>query len=136
MAVLAHINIRTGKFEETISFYEELFGFRRSVSPVNPDTSKNMWLLDGEGNPWIHVNNLRPQEDQQSASSCLDHVAFNCEDMAGFKSRLRKMDVDFEERSTRIPQLIQINVKDPNGVVVELTFGHEHIVDALASISG
>lgn len=132
---LAHINIRTEKYEETIVFYETLLGFRRTVSPINPDVSKNTWLLDSENRPCIHVNALSPGEGRRSANSYLDHVAFNCADKDGLKARLREMGVSFKENPTRIPEVTQINLRDPNGIRVELTFGHDAISKAILSMN-
>lgn len=127
MITLAHINIRTGRYEQTVAFYEALLDFRRAISPVNPDPDKNMWLLDATGNPCIHVNALGPDEPQRSGESCLDHVAFDCADKERVLVNLHRLQIPFTEVQTRVPQVIQINLQDPNGIRVELTFGHEFL---------
>jgi catechol 2,3-dioxygenase-like lactoylglutathione lyase family enzyme len=125
VATLAHINIRTERYSETIAFYQALLGFQPARSPVNPDLDRNTWLCDPQGNPWIHVNSLAPGETQRTADGCLDHVAFNCSDIDAFKAKLREMGVPFKEVPTLVPGAVQLNVYDPNGIKVEMTFGHE-----------
>jgi catechol 2,3-dioxygenase-like lactoylglutathione lyase family enzyme len=127
VATLAHINIPTMLYEETIGFYEALMGFRRAISPLNPDPAQNTWLLDSAGRPCIHINALRPGEAQQSADSCLDHVAFDCTGRDTFAAKLKAMRVQFTETQTRVPEVVQLNLRDPNGIRVELTFGHEFL---------
>jgi catechol 2,3-dioxygenase-like lactoylglutathione lyase family enzyme len=125
--VLGHINIRTTRMEDTLAFYEALLGFRRGVAATNPDPAVNMWLHDSAGRASIHVNLLLAGEPLRDGMSALDHVAFNCSDMAAFEAKLRAMDVPYRVAPTRVPQLIQLVLADPNGIKVELTFGHEAV---------
>jgi catechol 2,3-dioxygenase-like lactoylglutathione lyase family enzyme len=125
--VLGHVNIRTTRMEDTLAFYETLLGFRRGVAATNPDPSVNMWLHDGEGRASIHVNLVLAGEPPRDGMSALDHIAFNCSDMALFEARLRAMTVPYRVAPTRVPQLVQLVLADPNGIKVELTFGHEAV---------
>jgi catechol 2,3-dioxygenase-like lactoylglutathione lyase family enzyme len=123
--VLGHINIRTGRMEETLAFYEAVLGFRRGAAATNPDPAQNMWLFDDRGIAAVHVNAFRADETVPEVNrSCLDHVAFNCPDRAGMAERLAAMGIAYRESPTRLPGMVQFNLLDPNGVRVELTFGH------------
>jgi catechol 2,3-dioxygenase-like lactoylglutathione lyase family enzyme len=123
--VLAHVNIRTTRLEETLAFYETLLGFRRGIAATNPDPSLNVWLHDGDGRASIHVNRALPGEPARDGKSALDHIAFNCTDMAAFEARLTAMGVAYRIAPTRVPAMVQLVLTDPNGIKVELTFGHE-----------
>ena len=126
MITLGHVNIRTARLEETCAFYERLLGFRRGVAATNPDPARNLWLYDAAGNPSIHVNLFRPGESGGSgAGSSLDHIAFNCPDRAAMAAQLERDGIAYSLVETHVPGLVQFNLHDPNGVRVELTFGHE-----------
>ena len=128
MITLGHVNIRTARLEETCSFYERLLGFRRGVAATNPDPERNIWLHDALGNPSVHINVFRPGEEAAPGErSCLDHIAFNCPDRTAMAALLEREGMTFTVVETRVPGLIQFNLRDPNGVRVELTFGHERV---------
>ncbi|MDE1916003.1 MAG: VOC family protein [Sphingomonadales bacterium] len=121
---LGHVNIRTPLFEETLLFYEACLGFRRgpAVSAVmRPD---NVWLYDEQGQPLIHVNAPLPGEAAAPAgqASRLDHVAFDCSGLSSCRERLTANGVAFREQPLPARRLHQLNLLDPNGIKVELTF--------------
>jgi catechol 2,3-dioxygenase-like lactoylglutathione lyase family enzyme len=126
MITLGHVNIRTTRLDETCAFYEKLLGFRRMTAATNPDPARNLWLADAAGNPSVHVNVFRPGEAVVGGGgTCLDHIAFNCPDRAAMAALLEREAIPYTEVETRVPGLVQFNLHDPNGVRVELTFGHE-----------
>lgn len=53
---IGHINIRTPLFEETLTFYEAVFGLRRGTAKTMADPTRNAWLYDHDGRALIHVN--------------------------------------------------------------------------------
>ena len=126
MITLGHVNIRTTDIERTCAFYESVLGFRRVIAATNPDPARNVWLCDDAGMPSVHVNAFRPDEPvPQDNLSSLHHVAFNCVDPAAMAARLDAAAIPYDMAVTRVPGLVQFNLHDPNGVRVELTFGHE-----------
>lgn len=128
MITLGHVNIRTDRLEETCAFFERLLGFRRAVAATSPDPSCNLWLLDGAGNPGVHVNVFREGERRApGGGTCLNHIAFNCPDRAEMEARLAEMEVPYSVVETIVPGVVQFNLSDPNGVAVELTFGYERL---------
>jgi catechol 2,3-dioxygenase-like lactoylglutathione lyase family enzyme len=125
---LGHINIRTDRFEETLAFYEAVLGFRRTAAPTNPDPALNLWLVDAKGRASIHVNALLPGEPTRIARDCvLDHVAFNCTDIDAMSAHLDRLGIAYRRVPTLLPGLIQLVLADPNGIKIELTFGHEQL---------
>jgi catechol 2,3-dioxygenase-like lactoylglutathione lyase family enzyme len=127
MAVtIGHINIRTERLEETIAFFGAVFGFTRGDAATMPSQDGNAWLFDDMGTPLIHLN--RPRAGAASGSTAdgaLDHVAFNCDDLPAMRARLEAAGIAYTEVQTRVPGLVQLNCTDPNGVRLELAFGHE-----------
>lgn len=126
MIALGHINIRTDRLEETCVFYERLLGFRRGIAATVPDPSRNLWLFDEAGNPSIHVNVFREGEERKAGGgTCLNHIAFNCPDPGAMAAQLDAEGTPYQVVNTIVPGVVQFNLRDPNGVAVELTFGHE-----------
>jgi hypothetical protein len=52
----------------------------------------------------------------------IDHIAFACQDLEGFKGRLRDLEVPFGEAGVASAAVRQLFLRDPNGIVVELNF--------------
>lgn len=128
MITLGHVNIRTDRLEETCAFYERLLGFRRTLASTAPDPSRYLWLIDEAGAPSVHVNVYREGEARgEGAGGALNHIAFNCPDRAAMEGRLASMAVPYDVVETVVPGVVQFNLRDPNGVAVELTFGHEQL---------
>jgi catechol 2,3-dioxygenase-like lactoylglutathione lyase family enzyme len=132
--VLGHVNIRTMRIDETLAFYEMLLGYRRGIAATNPDPSVNVWLHDAEGRASIHVNLILSGEPPRDGMSALDHIAFNCSDRPAFEAKLRAMAVPYRVAPTRVPELVQLVLSDPNGIKVELTFGHEAVAGLFQAI--
>lgn len=125
---IGHINIKTSDYEGTMRFYESLFGLARGPAATMTDQTRNGWLHGPDGRPILHVNSLSEGDERPAGSaSRLDHVAFDCRDRAGMQARLDAAGVPYEVRDTRVAGLVQINLRDPNGIKLELTFGHEAV---------
>ena len=124
---IGHINIRTPDFEATMVFFETVLGLVRGPAATMADQTRNGWLHGSDGRPIIHVNATLPGEIARpaGANGRLDHVAFDCSDQGGMAERLDRAGIWYEVLRTRLPGLVQFNLIDPNGIRVELTFGHE-----------
>ncbi len=118
---LGHVNIRAESLEDTVSFYERALGLRRRQSDTNPDTRVNLWLCDDMGQPCIHVNQARAGE-ALAANGTVDHFAFDVEDRAAMERHLRALDIPYDTVPFPHARIVQFNLRDPNGVKVELTF--------------
>lgn len=125
---LDHYNIETARPEETIAFYCDVLGCvnapeRRPAVPF-PGT----WLLVDD-HPAIHVNFV--EGDKRETTGAIDHVAF---DGAGYlETRTHLDDLGVEYEAVESPQfdLMQLYVRDPNGVRVEINIRGE--VEAVAA---
>ncbi len=121
---LDHVNIRTPLFEETLTFYEAALGLKRGPAGSATGRRQNMWLYTEGGAPVIHVNGPAEGETVADAGqqSRLHHVAFFCTGLAAARERLAALGVATQEMRIAARSLLQINVTDPNGVLVELQF--------------
>ena len=125
---IGHVNIKTPIFAETVAFWEAAFGLVRGPAATMADQEHNAWLHAADGRALIHVNTLAPGDERAAdVVSRLDHVAFDCSDLPGTKARLDAAGIAYTLVETRVPGLVQINLREPNGVKVELTFGHEAV---------
>jgi catechol 2,3-dioxygenase-like lactoylglutathione lyase family enzyme len=128
---IGHINIRTPLLEETLAFYEALFGLVRGPARTMADDSRNAWLYDRSGRAIIHVN--MPHDDEAvppvGSRGRMDHVAFDCRDPDAMEARLQALAIPYRRRATRIAGLEQIVLVDPNGINLELAFGTDHALD-------
>jgi catechol 2,3-dioxygenase-like lactoylglutathione lyase family enzyme len=124
---IGHINIRTPLLEETLAFYERLFGLRRGPALTMADQQRNAWLYDGDGRAIIHVNMPLDGEAVPDAGDRgrMDHVAFDCRDPDAMEERLTALAIPYRRRGTRVEGLTQIVLRDPNGINLELAFGTE-----------
>lgn len=131
---IGHINIRTPLLEETLSFYEALFGLRRGAAMTMRDSARNAWLYDADGRAIIHVNMPGDGEAVPDVGdrSRMDHVAFDCRDPDAMEEKLSALGVAYRRRATLVDGLTQIVLRDPNGINLELAFGTERALDPKA----
>ena len=125
MATLAHVNIRTPRFEETVAYYERVLGLKASRAATRPDSTLHAWMTEDDGRATVHIQ-AEPAGDVAGTGSPLyHHIAFDCTDAAGWRARLGALGEPFEEVVFAEAGLVQFNLLDPNGLKVELTFAGE-----------
>ncbi|MDO6413357.1 VOC family protein [Sphingomonas sp. BIUV-7] len=128
---IGHINIKTPLFAETCAFYEALFDLRRVPALTMADQERNAWLATAEGQPVIHVNT--GETPAPSGPARLDHVAFECRDVAAMRARLDALGVPHVHAVSRVPTLEQVFFTDLNGIRIELTFDTANIPQSRSS---
>ncbi len=121
---LGHVNIRATVLEETVAWYERTLGLRRGQADTNPDRLQNLWLFDAAGDACVHVNQLAAG-DVRAPQGHVDHFAFDAEDRAAMEAHLTAIGEPYQTISYPDAQLVQLNLRDPNGVKVELTFRNQ-----------
>jgi catechol 2,3-dioxygenase-like lactoylglutathione lyase family enzyme len=119
---IGHINIKTPAFEETCVFYEALFDLRRVPALTMADKERNAWLATAEGHAVIHVNTTIGATPPSPTPARLDHVAFECRDVAAMRARLDALGVAHVHAVSLVPTLEQVFFTDLNGIKIELTF--------------
>ena len=120
LKALQHINIRCTDVEATREFYSGLLGL--TVGPRPPFASFGYWLYAGDI-PVVHIVQ-RPQGEAAPPAGygALDHAAFECDDLEGTKKALREQSVVFREAVVPRDGTVQLFVRDPDGVPLELNF--------------
>jgi catechol 2,3-dioxygenase-like lactoylglutathione lyase family enzyme len=126
ISCLHHINIQTNKLEETRDFYERVLGLYVGARPHFGQIG--YWLFaPGTDQPIVHLSPCMDGGPEQTlnAGNRLDHVAFFGHDLEKTLSWLDELGVPYEERPDRLyldSKMVQVFLKDPNGINVELGF--------------
>ena len=141
---LEHYNLMTGRLRETVDFYAKVLGLYEGFYPV--ELGPGAWLYDSTDSPVVHMQEIdatsfearkamtagrikggardgAPTDfEKVYGSGAIDHIAFACEDIDGFKDRLTRLEVPFGETGLASATIRQLFLRDPNGIVVELNF--------------
>jgi catechol-2,3-dioxygenase len=104
-------------------FYIDVIGLTEGPRPDVPVAGYWLYLADV---PVLHLMEwpegpLVPDQER----GYLDHVAFSCQDEMTFINRFEQLAVPFRRREFALPsgdQFLQLTVKDPTGLGVELNF--------------
>lgn len=121
MIRLGHVNIRTPKLEETVAFYSGVLGLAPTGAATRPGSSDHVWLVDSSGAASLHVQRTA-EASEVPGESGVHHLAFDCDDLAQWRDRLAELDVPFSQSDFPVAGMIQLNLADPNGIRLELTF--------------
>lgn len=121
---LHHYTLRPVDLEETKDWYVELLGLEVGHRPPLP--FPGYWLYTG-GQPTVHLIGPRDSECDlppraAGQTGLLDHVAFSCTGLRAMKAKLAERGVEHAERVVPRDGQIQLFLRDPNGVSVELNF--------------
>lgn len=122
---LDHVNICSGRFEQSLDFYVEGLGLTRGSLPAalaaDPDSaSRGAWLCDASGLAIVHL--LRAEGETEQGVSAVDHFALACDDYEAAAGRLRRAGVAYQADDYPQIGVRQLVVRDPNGVKIELNF--------------
>ena len=116
---LQHVNIRCADARASRDFYVEVIGLKEGYRPPFPFPGH--WLYLGEV-PVIHLVQKPAGEGRRPGSGEIDHVAFGGSDLDAMRARLAASGNPFEEKVVPRDGVIQLFVKDPEGVKLELNF--------------
>ena len=126
ISCLHHINIQTTKLEETRDFYERVLGLYVGARPEFGNFG--YWLfVPGSDHPIVHLSQCAVEgpDKMLDAGNRIDHVAFFGHDLEGTLERLDAMGIKYQENPDRLyldSKMVQVFMKDPNGINVELGF--------------
>jgi catechol 2,3-dioxygenase-like lactoylglutathione lyase family enzyme len=122
---LDHVNIRTHDLEATQRFYVDVIGLRVGDRP--PFNFPGLWLYD-DNVAVIHVTGLDSSDPRDDNSGSIDHVAFRVDGLAAMRERVAWLHVDAQECIVPRTGDLQIFLRDPNGVKIELTFAASEVL--------
>jgi len=126
ISCLHHINIQTTKLEETRDFYERVLGLYVGARPKF--AQEGYWLfVPGTDQPVVHLSPCLDGGPDQTADTGnrLDHVAFFARDLEKTLAWLDEQGIPTDVRPDRLyldSKMVQVFLKDPNGINVELGF--------------
>lgn len=110
-----HVNIDTFRLDDTIAFYCGVLGLECRAKPSG---NSGAWLYLGDA-PIVHVNVI--DEDRAShPTGSFNHVAFAASNHDALAAALDAGGHAYESSRREDLGLIQIFVRDPNGIQVEL----------------
>lgn len=122
MIDLAHVNIRTVELERSVAFYRDVLGLSPGPAATRPGSNDHVWLSDERGNPCIHLQRTRNGSPQCAEGVGMHHVALACSNPHEWRRKLTSLGVDYQEAQFAEAGLIQFNLRDPDGVRLELLF--------------
>lgn len=119
---LDHVNIIATDLDETVTFYEAVFGLRRQAMG-----EKAAWMLDEAGRALLHLVTFDAArhgdaDRRGKITGSIDHVAFVCDDFAGMIARCEALGLDHRVNDRLFGNFRQIFLVDPNNVKLELNF--------------
>lgn len=126
---LDHYNIETDRPDETVAFYCDVLGCVNAPDRRPAVQVPGTWLLVDD-HPAIHINFV--DHGQAGPTGAIDHVAFEATGFLELCDRLDSMQVPYEAVESPKIDLLQVYVRDPNGVRVEINIRGEN--EAVASV--
>jgi len=116
---LQHVNIRCTDAERSRDFYR-LLGLTDGARP--PFASQGYWMYAGP-EPVVHLVQKEAGETTRGPDTGeLDHVALGAEKLAAMRTLLSQRGIAFHERVVPRDGSVQLFVRDPDGVQLELNF--------------
>jgi catechol 2,3-dioxygenase-like lactoylglutathione lyase family enzyme len=115
---LNHINVGTDKLADTIAFYRDVLDLKLGWRPNFP--FGGAWLYCGE-TAIVHLVELGAAK-APSREAALDHFALSIDDFDAAIGRLQTLSVRYNVVDIDDTPIRQINIRDPNGVNVELNY--------------
>ncbi len=119
-----HIAINTIDIEESVKFYEDMFGFKE-VSRADMGDLTLVYLEIKPGS-FLELFDLRGNCETGSRPEGLQglrHIAFDVDDIKAWEKRLKEKNAVFTMELTRMEPIHKdgILIQDPNGTIVELS---------------
>ena len=116
------IKARTEDLPQVVKFYEEVLGLHDGERP--PFDFPGNWLY-ADGKPVVHLVGTRHDEPLAKGvpeSGRLDHISFRCTGFSKMREYLVEKRFNFEEAAVPSSPIYQLFVRDPAGILVELTY--------------
>ena len=120
---LDHFNITTSCPEDTVNFYCEILGMQDGARLRPPSQSPGTWLLLND-QPALHINFV--SESPGDATGPIDHLAFDASGVEQFEQRLNEQGIHYNKVERPAVGLIQLFLRDPNGIKLELNIRGEN----------
>lgn len=109
---LDHVNLRTTRLAEMVTFYREVVGLTEGWRP--PFAFPGAWMYSGE-DAFVHLIGVEAEPGSDPADLKLEHFAFTTDDPEGLRRRMAAHGVEGAERAVPGSDIVQINLHDPDG---------------------
>lgn len=126
---LNHFNITAPYelLERVRDFYVEVVGL---AVGERPGFMRNGFWLYAGNEPIVHLTACEADDARiggETGLNFFDHIALACRGLSGIVERLKRFDIPYEV--VRIPSLgqVQVFVRDPAGIGLELNFVNEDL---------
>jgi catechol 2,3-dioxygenase-like lactoylglutathione lyase family enzyme len=119
---LNHINLSGSRdlLNALKDFYCDVIGLEVGARPNFERFG--YWLYAG-GQPVVHLYQSAPGEARRAdVLTTFDHLAFTCADSTEFEAVLRRRGVEYSKAVVPGTDQVQLFLKDPAGIKVELNF--------------
>ena len=113
--LLDHVNLRCRDPDAMADFLESLGIVARGARPAFGN--RGFWMVDDSGLPVVH---LSTRDSAASDDGLVDHVAFRTDDPDALRRALDAASLDWTERANEAAGVVQIKVRAPEGLVVEV----------------
>jgi catechol 2,3-dioxygenase-like lactoylglutathione lyase family enzyme len=121
-----HVAIRTLDLDKTNSFYTDVLGMNLAKRP--PFEFPGSWLQIGQ--TMIHVLAGAAAYDTEGkfrpVGGCVDHISISAKGYDEFVDRFEGHKVDWRHFAVPEADIVQLFVRDPNGILIELNFTASH----------
>lgn len=125
---LDHATINTSDLAATVAFYGHYLGMKSGWRP--PFEIGGAWLYaEGGDYPILHVIERR----RSAEGGNFDHIAFRGSNLAAYLAKLEAGGALYEAQPVPATPLVQVHHRDPNGVLIEVTFEGEPLETAQAA---
>lgn len=126
---LDHFNITVPSdlLEKVRDFYVEVVGLVVGERPGFE--RKGFWLYAGNA-PIVHLTACDESDTRingETGLSFFDHIAFSCQGLTGLIERLTRLNIPYEVVEISSLGQLQVFVRDPAKVGVELNFVNESV---------
>ena len=116
---LEHFTIECVDLERTCGFYCDVLGLEAGFRPCRDFPGH--WLYCG-GVPVVHLMKREASARADHGTGRLDHIAFRCVDPDTTLARLRENGIPYTDNKLPDAGLLQVFVRDPDGILIELNF--------------
>jgi catechol 2,3-dioxygenase-like lactoylglutathione lyase family enzyme len=122
MPKLAHVNIRSADLEQSLAFYRDVLGLTPGPAATRPESVDHVWMSDEDGYPCVHLQRASQPSPTPGGHRGVHHVALSCSGLQRWRDKLESIGLDYQEAEFRNAKLVQLNLRDPDGVRLELLF--------------